>query len=108
MSRKNHKMIEGQLLQTDKRFSDLKMRQREKISGWLLEEYLKAVETDGIPLGKIQKEAIVDKVYEKIQECGIWIPYGEVNQYFASRLSKWSKKYTEKKQETGDGDERGQ
>ena len=40
MPRKNHKMVDGRLLKTDKSFSDLKMSQREKIAGWLYEEYL--------------------------------------------------------------------
>lgn len=33
MPRKNHKMVDGRLLKTDKSFSDLKMSQREKIAG---------------------------------------------------------------------------
>lgn len=38
MPRKNHKMVDGRLLKTDKSFSDLKMSQREKIAGWLYKE----------------------------------------------------------------------
>ena len=32
MSRKNHKMIDGRLLQTNKKYSQLKMKQKEKIA----------------------------------------------------------------------------
>lgn len=34
MSRKNHKMIDGRLLQTNKKYSQLKMKQKEKIAEW--------------------------------------------------------------------------
>lgn len=107
MSRKNHKLVNGRLLQTDKRFSDLKMRQREKISGWLLAEYQAQADKHGIPLGKRQKEQILDAVYEKIQEHEIWIPYYEVKQYFSSRLIKWNRKYAKQGVEEGHEDESG-
>ncbi len=35
MSRKNHKMIDGKLLQTDKKYSHLKLKQKEKIAEWM-------------------------------------------------------------------------
>lgn len=38
MSRKNHKMVDGRLLQTDKKYSNLKMAQKEKINKWINEE----------------------------------------------------------------------
>ena len=92
-------MVNGRLLQTDKRFSDLKMRQREKISSWLLAEYQAKADQHGIPLGKRQKEEILDSVYEKIQKHEIWIPYYEVKQYFSSRLVKWNRKYAKQRME---------
>ena len=36
MSRKNHKMVEGKLLQMDKKFSALKESQKTKIAEWFL------------------------------------------------------------------------
>lgn len=38
MFRKNHKMVDGRLLQTDKKYSNLKMAQKEKINKWINEE----------------------------------------------------------------------
>lgn len=38
MSGKNHKMVDGKLLQTDKKYSNLKMGQKEKINIWINEE----------------------------------------------------------------------
>ncbi|WP_317854380.1 hypothetical protein [Chakrabartyella piscis] len=97
MSRKNHKMVDGRLLQTDKKFSALKAKQKEKITNWLLTEYLSIVEQKQRLLKKSEKEMIVDNVYEKIQEAEIWIPYYEVRNYFSSKLNKWNNKYVPKK-----------
>jgi len=36
---KNHMMVNGKLLQTNKKFSQLKNSQKQKINGWLYEEY---------------------------------------------------------------------
>lgn len=40
---KTHKMIDGKLLQMNKRFSNLKMKQKDEITGWVYEEYKKYV-----------------------------------------------------------------
>ena len=37
MSRKNHEMIDGKLLQTDKKYSQLKLKQKEKIAEWMFQ-----------------------------------------------------------------------
>ena len=39
MSRKNHIQMNGMLLQTDKKFSDLRERQKTKIAGWFYEVF---------------------------------------------------------------------
>ena len=47
---KIHKKIDGQLLQMNKTFSNLKMKQKDKITGWVFEEYKKYVtEHDKVP-----------------------------------------------------------
>ena len=40
---KIHKRIDGQLLQMNKKFSNLKMKQKDKITRWVYEEYKKYV-----------------------------------------------------------------
>ena len=37
MSRKNHEMIDGKLLQTDKKYAQLKLKQKEKIAEWMFQ-----------------------------------------------------------------------
>ncbi|MDL2259211.1 hypothetical protein LJC42_08735 [Eubacteriales bacterium OttesenSCG-928-K08] len=74
---KNHEWRDGKLLQTNKKWSQLKMSQR----AWILEttraEHVAYVEQHGALPMKKKKEVVLDAVYEKINERGIWIPYGE-------------------------------
>ena len=67
MSRKNHKMIDGRLLQTNKKYSQLKMKQKEKIAEWMFQAtrdyYMKKCT---FPSDK-HLEEVVDSVYEKIE-----------------------------------------
>jgi 8-oxo-dGTP diphosphatase len=93
VSRKNHKLVDGQLLQMDKRFSDLKMAQREKVALWLKAEYESAIDGRMAPLSKFQKDEIARRVYERIKKAQIWIPYGEVRRYFSSKLPGWNRKH---------------
>ena len=65
MSRKNHKMIDGRLLQTNKKYSQLKIKQKEKIAEWMFQAtrdyYMKKCT---FPNDK-HLEEVVDTVYEK-------------------------------------------
>ncbi len=90
---KNHKMVNGRLLQTNKKFASLKTSQKEKIQSWLLEEYLDIVCVHHRLLTQEEKDAVVQRVYEKIERAEIWVPYPEVTIYFRSKLTKWNKKY---------------
>lgn len=90
---KNHKIENGKLIQTNKKFSSLKLSQQEKIQNWLLDEYLAIVVMYNRLLTQEEKEVIVQRVYEKIKLAEIWIPYQEVTIYFSSKLTKWNQKY---------------
>ena len=66
MSQKNHKMIDGKLLQTDKKYAQLKLKQKEKIAEWMFQatrDYYTKKYT--FPNDK-HLEEVVDIVYEKI------------------------------------------
>ena len=67
-----HKMVNGQLLQMDKSYSQLKTRQKEKIAAWMYEAYKKQVEED------LTNEEALDIVYSRIEDAGIWIPDYEI------------------------------
>lgn len=89
MSRNNHKMINGKLIRTDKTMRHLKDGQIEKISAWLKAEFFKAANEKQRKPTKPEIDAIVDSVYEKIEEAQIWIPYHEVRRYMSAKQTKF-------------------
>lgn len=92
MSRKNHEMIDGKLLQTDKKYSQLKLKQKEKIAEWMFQatkDYY--IRKYTFPNDKHLGE-VVDAVYEKITAANIWIPYGEVFKHYKSKRSAINKR----------------
>ena len=72
--------VHQQPRQLDKRFSDLKLCQREQIAKWLREEtndyYTRH---QRYPVGR-EAEDVVDNAYVQIVKAGIWIPYGVLSQ----------------------------
>lgn len=95
MSRKNHQWVDHQLLQMDKQYKNLKQKQREKISIWINEEIRSFYkEKKVLPRKPEQFIEVVDKLYQRIEEAGIWIPYDEVyKRFFGSRNGRIDKVY---------------
>lgn len=82
-------MINGQLLQMDKKYSQLKMKQREKIAVWMYEATLAYYnEYHKEPMEYESIYIVVDRVYERIEEAGIWIPYDEVYGQYIKKKAK--------------------
>ena len=71
MSRKNHKMIDGRLLQTNKKYSQLKIKQKEKIAEWMFQAtrdyYMKKCT---FPNDKHLEEWILSMKKSKMQKSG--------------------------------------
>lgn len=84
-------MIKGKLLQVNKKFSQLKDSQKEKIANWLYEEYIKQKNTEENE--KSFEEVIISEVYTKIEEAEIWIPIDEITAYYKSHINKFRKRY---------------
>ena len=82
---KIHKKIDGQLLQMNKRFSNLKMKQKDKITGWVYEEYKKYVTENEKTPDSVADEHIIEVVLDKIHEAQIWIPDDEIYSYYHSK-----------------------
>ena len=94
---KIHKKIDGQLLQMNKTFSNLKMKQKDKITAWVYEEYKKYVtENDRVPNSEAD-EHIIDAVLDKIQEAQIWIPAGEIVRYYHRKKPQLQKRLDNEK-----------
>jgi len=90
---KNHEFVGGKLLQTNKKFSQLKEKQKSLIAEWFYIECDNFYKSNNkFPSSKSETEAILDLVYERIQERDIWIPFGEIKQYFAKRKTKIEKR----------------
>lgn len=77
-----HKKINGQLLQMDKTFSDLKMRQRDKIANWVYEAYKRYYDVKHREPDDAGDECIVREVLERIKDAGIWIPDVEIYYHY--------------------------
>ena len=86
-----HEKYNGSLINTEKRWRHLSFRQRDWIVSQFRYEYLAHLNTSGTHPSKEECREIVDRVYEKIHERGIWIPYGEVEKAFVSKLQRYRK-----------------
>ena len=87
---KTHKMINGQLLNMNKRFSDLSKKQQDFIKGLFREKYkelssLKLKHSD-------MNDFILSSVNEEIENLGIWLPYHELKKAYYSYKNRLYKK----------------
>ena len=100
MSRKNHEMIDGKLLQTDKKYSQLKLKQKEKIADWMFQATRDYYTKKYVFPNEKHLEEVVNSVYEKIVAAEIWIPYGEVFKHYRSKRSDINKRVRKSLNET--------
>ncbi|MFP5110650.1 hypothetical protein ACSU6B_28680 [Neobacillus sp. C211] len=92
---KYHIKVNGKLLQTNKRFSQLKNSQKEWIAAELYKLYHKKMKerltTRKLPPN--QRDIVTSSLYAQIQNREIWIPYGEVKKYVFSKTTKIVKSF---------------
>lgn len=92
MWQKKHIKVDGRLLQTDKKFSALKERQKAKIAEWFYEGFRKYyLDSGGFP-NRRGDEKILSYVFDKIEEAQIWIPEGEIYGYYRRKKKKLQKR----------------
>ena len=84
---KNHIIVNGRLLQTNKKFSALKMKQKEFIYAALKEEYGKLMAEDGY-LTVNNQQQLIGNVISKIEEREIWLPVSELVKFFNSKKAR--------------------
>jgi len=97
---KNHEWVGGQLRQTNKKWSHLKQQQKMWIQQVAAKEHAAYIAAHGrLPMKK-GKEAVLDAVHDRVNERGIWLPYGE----FAANVGKMIDRLNRKsmKEETSD------
>ncbi|XBO90385.1 transposase [Bacillus paranthracis] len=86
---RNHiRSSQGQLLQTNKKWSHLKQKQREIISTWLREVYIEKIKVHNCRLKPREYEDVLEIVMSKIYEHEIWIPDYEVEKYCKGKINK--------------------
>lgn len=62
---KNHEWIDGKLLQTNKKYSHLKQKQREKIYQWMYNTYRASYKRTGKYPDSEEDEKVLSSVMEK-------------------------------------------
>lgn len=87
---KNHVEINEKLLQTNKKFSALKMKQKEFIANTFRVKYHQKTEERGMTkvLPKRLLDEVINEVYEEIKLQDIWIPFSEVRKFCYRRIQK--------------------
>lgn len=95
---KIHKKVDGRLLQMNKTFQNLKMKQKDKITGWVYEAYKSYVtQNERIPDAAADVQ-IIGSVLDNIEKAGIWIPDGEIVSYYHRKKSHLQKRLENEKQ----------
>ena len=89
---KNHEWVDGKLLQTNKKYSQLKLKQKEKIYQWMYEAYRDKYREFGKYPDLKDIDDILEPVMERIDEAEIWIPYGEVRKHFKGCMTQLRKR----------------
>ena len=87
---KHFRGMDGSLLKANKSWSDLSNKQKDKIARWMKDAFQKHYPDD---------EAVLDEVFQKIDECGIWIPDYEIIKRYNSKKGKYQKDLEAKKSE---------
>ncbi len=81
-----HIKVNGKLVQANKRYSDLKMKQKSQISQWLYDAYKKQVAEN------LSDDEVLTAVFKKIDEAQIWIPDREIINIYRSKKIKFKKR----------------
>lgn len=86
----NHQIVNGKLLQMNKKFDQLKEHQRIQIAEWLYEAYKKMrVEDNRVP-NREDDAQIIGAVMMKISDAEIWIPEHEVEMYYKGKKNRYA------------------
>lgn len=89
---KNHVKVNGTLLQTNKKWSQLKQKQREWIYEITRSEHTKFIaENDRLPM-KAGKKKLIAIIETKIDERGIWLPSHELEQGIGKYIDRLNRK----------------
>ena len=89
---KNHVRVNGTLLQTNKKWSQLKQKQRDWIYEITRSEHKKFVEENNRLPMKTGKKKLIAVIEAKIDERGIWLPSNELDRGIGKYIDKLNRK----------------
>jgi hypothetical protein len=89
---KNHVKVNGTLLQTNKKWSHLKQKQREWIYEITRAEHKKFVEENNRLPMKTGKKKLIEAIKVKIDERGIWLPSYELESGIGKYIDRLNRK----------------
>ena len=89
---KNHVRVNGTLLQTNKKWSQLKQRQREWIYGITRAEHQRFIEENSILPMKTGKKKLIAAIIAKTDERGIWLPSDELKSGIGKYIDRLNRK----------------
>jgi 8-oxo-dGTP diphosphatase len=78
-------MIDGKLIQADKKYSHLKLKQKDKIAEWMYQETRSYYEKNYVFPDDKHLDEVVLKVYDRIENADIWISYEEVFRHYRKK-----------------------
>ena len=82
---KNHEFVDGKLLKINKKYSDLKVNQKERIYQWMYDAYGDAWLEKGMYPSAEEDYRIIEVVLERIENAGIWISDEEILKHYRSK-----------------------
>jgi len=97
LSKINHHSLKYKMQhQPNKKYKDLKQKQKAKIADWMfLETNIFFMENGRLPVeGEI--EALAKSIYEKICSLVIWVPYEELLKEYIKKLPRYAERVKEK------------
>lgn len=77
-----HRGTDGRPPQTNKTSGSIKMKQRDRIAGWIYEEYRKFAAKKGDIPDREEDAEIIDAVLQKAEDAGFWISADEIYSYY--------------------------
>lgn len=89
---KNHVRVNGTLLQTNKKWSQLKQKQRDRIYEITRSEHKKFVEENNRLPMKAGKRKLIAIIEAKVDERGIWLPSDELENGIAKYIDRFNRK----------------
>ena len=81
-----HRMVDRRLLQMNKRYAQLKQKQKQKISGWMYEAYRKQAAEN------LSDEEALQLVFSRIEDAKIWIPEPEIVSRYRAKKTQFRKR----------------